>query len=89
MRRMVMGDIRPASILRIDSGFAQAFDRGLRFQRRIVDLFKGVRLRLRGEDRHDFDVPVIILVDESSSNPSSPTGAGCSAKCAALGENPR
>src|SRR5580698_2333852 len=54
-------DQRPS--LELYSRVAQALDRRFRTQGRIVHLFKRIRFRFRRQNRHDFDVPVIILVN--------------------------
>src|SRR5271155_9435 len=44
-------------------GLAQLFDRGLGGDRRIVNLLESVRAGFGGEDRHDLNVPVVVVVN--------------------------
>src|SRR5215469_854430 len=53
---------RPA-LLGGNFSFAQAGNGGFRTYRRVINLFKGVRPIFRNQDRHDLDVPVIVVVD--------------------------
>jgi hypothetical protein len=39
------------------------FHRSLRAYRRVVDLFKSVGSHLSSDYRHDFDMPVIVVID--------------------------
>src|SRR5258706_16425319 len=52
-----------AVVSAIDLRLSQLLYRGHGTDRRIVDLFERVRTRLRRQNRHDLDVPVVVVVD--------------------------
>src|SRR5438477_2050896 len=51
------------AVLRLNLGFPQPFDCRLGGYRRVIDLFERIRLCLRRDNRKNFDVPMIILVN--------------------------
>src|SRR5258707_6528878 len=52
-----------AVVSAIDLRLPQLLDRGLGTDRRIINLLESIGARLGREDRHDFDMPVVVVVD--------------------------
>src|ERR1700678_1466912 len=62
-RRIQKQIFRNEISLAIDLGLPQMLDGSLGTHRRIINFLEGVGAGLGGDDRHDLDVPVIVVVD--------------------------